>query len=532
MSQIPFSDLGLRPAMERAVKAMGFETATDIQSEAIPPIRAGQDVVARSQTGTGKTIAFAIPAIECIATDELTPTVQVLLLCPTRELAQQAGHEIRSLARYLPDIRPVEIFGGAAIDRQCIRLRRANLVVGTPGRVMDHMRRKTLKLDHVKMVILDEADEMLNMGFKEDIETILRGVPQERQTVLFSATMPPAILALTKEFQRSPQVIEIDKDHATLEGIEQKYFEVPHSAKKEALLALMKSHKEARSIIFCNTKKMVDEITQELQTHGFSVESIHSDIRQSRRTSVMLAFKRSKISTLVATDIAARGIDARDVDYVINYDIPQNPEYYIHRIGRTGRAGKSGCSITICGGRRETAIVRGIVAGIGSKLSQMQPPIHVDAQIDRQEPSQGLLKQAVRKKPSWAEREPERAPTVAKKACPAYETIAIGIGKNQEAKKNLILYTIIEHTALTAADIGKIQIFPERTVVEVPASSVEQTVRALTGCTICGRPAKVEKLAGAPTPYQRPQSRAPHSARPFQKTRKATRSHNGYKEKK
>ncbi|MGE4352596.1 MAG: DEAD/DEAH box helicase [Oscillospiraceae bacterium] len=368
MTQITFSDMGLNPDIERALNTMGFDTATTIQAEAIPPIRAGRDVAARSQTGTGKTFAFAIPAIELIAAEEKTPKVEVLILCPTRELAQQTGDEIRKLARYIPTVRPAVIFGGAAIDRQCIRLRHANIVIGTPGRIMDHMRRKTLKLGGLKMIVLDEADEMLNMGFKEDIETILRGAPEERQTVLFSATMPPAILALTKAFLHSPQVIETDKDPAILAGIAQKYVETPHSAKVGALTALMKVYRPKRAIVFCNTKKMVDEIAKTLNSRGFTAESIHSDIRQAQRTLAMSDFKRGKTSVLVATDIAARGIDVPDIDYVINYDVPQTTEYYIHRIGRTGRAGKSGCSITICDGRREAEQICGIAAMIDSKI--------------------------------------------------------------------------------------------------------------------------------------------------------------------
>ncbi|MEA4966221.1 MAG: DEAD/DEAH box helicase [Oscillospiraceae bacterium] len=374
MTQTSFSDMGLNPNIERALVAMGFGTATSIQAEAIPPIRAGRDVAARSQTGTGKTLAFAIPAVELIDVGEKTPTVQVLVLCPTRELAQQTGAEIRKVARYIPAVRPVEVYGGAAIDRQCIRLRRANIVIGTPGRVMDHMRRKTLKLSHLKMIVLDESDELLNMGFREDIETIFRDIPAERQTILFSATMPPAILALTKDFQHSPQIIEIDKDHATLEDIKQKYIEVPHPAKMAVLTALMKFYKPKKAIVFCNTKKMVDEITEMLNSSGVSAESIHSDIKQSQRTAAMAGFKHGNTSILVATDIASRGIDVSNVDFVINYDIPQNAEHYVHRIGRTGRAGKSGCSITICGGHREAALIRRIAAGINSKMTRIQLP--------------------------------------------------------------------------------------------------------------------------------------------------------------
>jgi len=340
MTKIPFSELGLTPEIERAVAAMGFETPTDVQAEAIPPIREGRDVVARSQTGTGKTLAYAIPAIERIDTGEKSSTVQVLVLCPTRELAMQSADEVRKLARYIPEIRPVEVYGGADITKQCIRLRSANIVVGTPGRIMDHLRRKTLKLSNLKMLVLDEADEMLDMGFKEDIETILRGVPEERQTVLFSATMPPAILALTKDFQRSPVTIDIDSAHATLDEIKQEYLEVPHSAKMAALLSLMEFHRKARTLVFCNTKTMVDEITGELNARGFAAEGIHSDIRQSQRTSVMADFKQGRTEILVATDIAARGIDVSGIDFVINFDLPTERRilYPPHRPHRPRRA--------------------------------------------------------------------------------------------------------------------------------------------------------------------------------------------------
>lgn len=561
--------MGLNPNVERALKTMGFETATGIQSEAIPPIREGRDVIARSQTGTGKTIAFAIPAIELIDTEEKTPTVQVLVLCPTRELAQQAGDEIRKLTRYIPSVRPVEIFGGAAIDKQCIHLRRANIVIGTPGRVMDHMRRKTLKLGRLKMIILDEADEMLNMGFKEDIETILRDVPEERQTVLFSATMPPAILALTNDFQRSPVMIDADKGHATLDVIEQKYIEVPHSAKMAALLSLMEFHRQARSIIFCNTKKMVDELTGLLISRGFAAESIHSDIKQAQRTSVMYGFKRGKTSILVATDIAARGIDVSDIDFVINFDIPANTEYYIHRIGRTGRAGKSGCSITICGGRRESAIIRGIAASINSKITQIQPPTSTDVEKSQNDELIKLLENALLEEPSplfsavveqliekglsgqkIAEaalrlsfsgkytalpnipkiKEPARPAATEKKRTFAerpsrhYATITIDVGEAHNIKKNHILGAMIENTELTASDIGKIEIFPEQTVVEVPPDSVEKTLKAMSGCNIFGRRVHPEKLAGVCKPSRRQDGERSRGEKRFCKTAKPYRA--------
>ncbi|NCB51110.1 MAG: DEAD/DEAH box helicase [Clostridia bacterium] len=569
MTKTLFSDMGFNPDIERALQTMGFEEATSIQSEAIPPIRAGRDVLARSQTGTGKTLAFAIPAIESIVTDEKSPTVQVLVLCPTRELAQQAGDEIRKLARYIPEVRPVEIFGGAAIDKQCIRLRHANIVIGTPGRIMDHMSRKTLKLGHLKMIILDEADEMLNMGFKEDIETILRDVPEARQTVLFSATMPPAILALTKDFQRSPVIIETGEGQATLDEIEQKYIEVPHSAKTAALVSLMELNRQARTLVFCNTKTMVDEITAQLRSRGFSAESIHSDIRQAERTSVMQGFKHGKTDVLVATDIAARGIDVKDIDFVINFDLPPNAEYYIHRIGRTGRAGKPGCSITICGGPRESAAIRRLVLGIDAKIVRIQPPTAGDVEKSHSAELAGLLEKAICEKPSpmfsavvnqlteKGHSGPEIAeaalrlgfsakysaipkipegkvprPVVAEKKrvsgerpCREYAAISIDLGAQNNIKKNHILGAMIERTGLTASDIGKIEIFHEQTVVEVPPESVDATVKAMAGCSICGKTAHTEKLSGVCKPVRRQEGGSTRGKKPFSKTAKPKHAH-------
>ncbi|MEG1108934.1 MAG: DEAD/DEAH box helicase [Oscillospiraceae bacterium] len=380
MTQVSFSDLSLTPKVERAVSMMGFDFATPIQSEAIPVIRTGVDVIARSQTGTGKTVAFGIPAIECIDTHEEKPSIQVLILCPTRELAVQGEEEIRKLARFKEGIHPVAIYGGAPIEKQCINLRRANIVVGTPGRVMDHMRRKTLKLSNLKMIVLDEADEMLNMGFKEDIETILLDAPAERQTVLFSATMPPAIMSITKQFQHNPTLIEIDKSQVTIDNIEQLYIDVPHDRKKDALSALLNFYQPGRALIFCGTKRMADELTVYLNDRSIGAVSIHSDIKQSQRTEALRDFKNGKTPILIATDIAARGIDVNDIEYVINYDIPSNTEYYVHRIGRTGRAGKSGRSITICSSKREVSDMRRISIAVKSEIKQLTLPTPADIQ--------------------------------------------------------------------------------------------------------------------------------------------------------
>ena len=326
-NQTLFSELSLTPAIRRAVEAMGFETATDIQAQSIPLIQSGCDVIGRSQTGTGKTVAFGIPALEAIdTTSELRHAVQVLILCPTRELAVQACEEIRKLAQFMPGIRAVDVYGGAPMDRQILRLKTANIVVGTPGRVMDHMRRKTLRLDALKMIVLDEADEMLSMGFREDIETILAETPEQRQTVLFSATMPPAILALTRTYQKNPQLVQIAQTQETVENIEQTYCDVPMGRKMDALALLLQYEAPKLALIFCNTKRMVDEITEYLGQHDFLAEGLHGDMKQSQRTKVMSGFKHGRTGILVATDVAARGIDVNDIDYVINYDVPQSAE--------------------------------------------------------------------------------------------------------------------------------------------------------------------------------------------------------------
>lgn len=372
MNQIPFAQLELMPEIKRAIEEMGFENATEIQSNSIPVIQQGCDVIGRSQTGTGKTIAFGIPALEAV--EPSLKNAQVLILCPTRELAVQACEELQKLAKFMPGIKTADVYGGAPMDRQIAKLRTANIVVGTPGRVMDHMRRKTLKLHHLKMIVLDEADEMLSMGFRDDIETILSETPEERQTILFSATMPPEILALTRKYQREPRLIEVNKKQVTVANIEQCYYDVPMGRKMDALNLILRYYDPHRCMIFCNTKKMVEDVTEYLCRHKIQAEGLHGDMKQSQRTKVMDSFKQGRTAVLVATDVAARGIDVNDIDYVINYDIPQNTEYYVHRIGRTGRAGKSGKAITICSGRRQVEVLVRIGRLVKSEIKAEEIP--------------------------------------------------------------------------------------------------------------------------------------------------------------
>lgn len=403
MNPVKFQELNLPAALQRAIDALGFDTATEIQSGSIPLIRAGRDVIGRSQTGTGKTIAFGLPAIEQV-NDEAGRCVQVLILCPTRELAVQAGSELRKLARYTDGINITEVYGGASMENQIRQLKRANIVVGTPGRVMDHMRRRTLKLQNLKMIVLDEADEMLSMGFRDDIETILKDTPEGRQTLLFSATMPPEIMRLTREYQNEPEVVAVNPKQVTVENIEQSYCLVPSGRKLEALCTLLREQRAKRAIIFTNTKRMVDQVVAYLKQNGVRAEGIHGDMRQTQRLRVMDSFKRGRLTAFVATDVAARGIDVNDVDFVFNFDVPQNPEYYVHRIGRTGRAGKSGRAITLCASRRQVQDLLAMARALKAEVSPLDLLLGKPAAVQESAPvPEKPAKQAHPKKPNALE---------------------------------------------------------------------------------------------------------------------------------
>ncbi len=345
-----FSELGLSPEILKAIDKLGFEQASPIQAAAIPVLMTGKDIVGQSQTGSGKTAAFAIPAIE--KTDPANRAVQVLILCPTRELAVQVCEEVHKLAFFKRGISALPIYGGQSYDRQLQGLRQgAQIVIGTPGRVMDHMERGTLRLDQIRTVILDEADVMLNMGFREDIEFILRATPPARQTVFFSATMPRPIRELIENHSKEPQSVRIEQQAMTVPSIEQVYFEVDRRWKVEALTRLIDVNDLKLGIIFCNPKRMVDELVEHLNTQGYSAEGLHGDMSQNLRDRVMNKFRKSGLKFLVATDVAARGIDVDDIEVVVNYDLPYDPEDYVHRIGRTGRAGRSGMAFTFVSGR-------------------------------------------------------------------------------------------------------------------------------------------------------------------------------------
>ncbi len=345
-----FSELGISPDLLKAITKLGFEQASPIQAAAIPVLMQGLDAVGQAQTGSGKTAAFGVPAIEKV--DVRVRAVQALILCPTRELAVQVCEEIHKLAFFKRGIHALPIYGGQSYDRQLSGLRQgAQIVIGTPGRIMDHMRRGTLQLNLVKFVVLDEADVMLDMGFRDDIEFILQAVPTTRQTVFFSATMPRPIQDLIQRYARDPRILHMEDKTLTVSTTEQMYYEVDRRFKIELLTRLIDIHDLRLGIIFCNTKRMVDDLADHLNVQGYSADRLHGDMTQAMRDRVMNKFRKSGLEFLVATDVAARGIDVNDVQVVFNYDLPYDAEDYVHRIGRTGRAGRTGLAISFVAGR-------------------------------------------------------------------------------------------------------------------------------------------------------------------------------------
>lgn len=372
MNKTTFESLPLSAEIKHALSDMGFEQASPIQAAAIPIIEKGSDVIGQAMTGSGKTVAFAAPAIDKIDASKRHP--QVLILCPTRELAIQVAVECGKLLKHKPDIRELAVYGGQPIDRQSMALRKGvHLVIGTPGRIMDHMERRTLDFSNLKCVILDEADEMLDMGFREDIERILDTTPTSRQTILFSATMAKSIVSLAQRYQKNPEHVKISHESVTAPLIEQFYVETGPRDRFDTLTAILDKYSPKLAVIFCNTKQRVDDVTENLRALGYNTAGIHGDMRQPKRDSVMKQFRAGIVEILVATDVAARGIDVEGVEIVVNYDLPQDPEYYVHRIGRAGRAGREGKSFSILG-QRDFYILREIERYSKTRMIKHETP--------------------------------------------------------------------------------------------------------------------------------------------------------------
>lgn len=522
MEQNRFEDMNLSKEILKAVADMGFEEASPIQSRAIPHILDGKDVIGQAQTGTGKTAAFGIPILEKVNPHD--KKLQVLVLCPTRELAVQVAEEIRRLSKYKGDIKVLPIYGGQSIDRQIMGLKKGvQVIIGTPGRVMDHMERRTIKPETVKMVVLDEADEMLDMGFIDDIETILKKTPEERQTVMFSATMPPDIMSLAKKYQKSPEIIKVVHKELTVPSIEQVYFEVKETMKPEILSRLIDMYNPKLSLVFCNTKRRVDELLLQLQARGYACEALHGDMKQSQRDRVMEKFRKGIIDILVATDVAARGIDVDDVEAVFNYDVPQDEEYYVHRIGRTARAGRAGRAFTFVVGR-EIYKLRDIQRYTRTKIILQDIPtvdnieeIKANSFLDRVKAvvEEGHLTKYV----NWIESiagedfsSLEIAAAMLKLSIGGGESIEdvmeeefentggapgmvrlfINVGRNQNVGARDIVGAIAGNTGLPGKLIGSIDVYDRFTFVDVPREYAKEVLSVMKDNQIKGRRIEIE----------------------------------------
>ena len=561
-----FNELNLSEELIRATDELGFEEMTEIQEKSIPLLLQGKDLVGRSNTGTGKTAAFGIPAVESISeTDKRMPAV--LILCPTRELAVQACGEIRKFAKFKSSVKASAVYGGASMERQIMELKRgANIIIGTPGRVMDHIRRRTLKLENLRTVILDEADEMLNMGFREDIETILSEVPEDRQTVLFSATMPPEIMAITEKFQHDPVQIKIKSSQKTVELIKQFYFQTAMGRKTDALKLLLAAYAPDSAMVFCNTKKMVDELTEELIKSGFRAAGIHGDLKQIQRTQVMNSFKNRTAAILVATDVAARGIDVSGIDMVFNYDLPQDNEYYIHRIGRTGRAGLEGKAYTLITGRRQLNEMKDIARYTKADITELPLPNKADIVklktdalirsiaetderpdhsayeildrlaeqgIDCREACARLIgKQLKAELAGLPEFDMPKPLKKGKRSGAKTIKIDLNIGRNKRIAPNFILGALADATGMSGQDFGKIDIFDSHTTVEIPESETDYILDTANPMKINGHPVEVKLYKGGDNerPFRKSNSndRRPDRKRAAYRNKQKSEIYNDY----
>lgn len=549
MCAMKFNDIEMKENIARAIEVMGFDEMTKIQEKAIPVLREGRDVIGRSQTGTGKTMAFAIPAAELVRPKLKAP--QVLVLLPTRELALQVAGEFEKLLQFIPKVKVCALFGGAPMDKQFKALNGgAQVVVGTPGRIMDHLRRGSLILDHLAFVVLDEADEMLDMGFREDIETILNTVDHPVQMALFSATIPEEIRHIAESYQTDPVRIEIAPQTMVASGIEQKYFNIADESKFEALTRLLDVYKPNRAMIFCNTKMFVDDLVNNLQENGYAADKIHGDMRQEARLAVLERFSSGRLQILVATDVAARGIDVENVDIVFNYDVPDNEEYYIHRIGRTGRAGKQGLSLTLARRRdrfrlqRITALTkkeieRAMIPG-GEEINAMkmqrfkerfvhqaEDPVNIEKYLkvidDLSEDYEPRFIAAVllgkllpltdardlnvhfdreRKQRKVKEGKERRRQSESRQEGKHYNDplktrrIRINLGKTDGIRKGDVLGALCNECGISSAEVGHIEMMPKQTFVDVDARLAPKITKRLTGKYLKNKKITAELIRG------------------------------------
>lgn len=510
-----FADLDLSPPLLRALVDMGFEEPTPIQKQAIPLLMSGQDIAGQAQTGTGKTAAYAIPGIERCKDD--LKAVQVLVLCPTRELCVQIATEYSKLLKYRKDIHVLPVYGGQAIDGQIRELKRGvHIVIGTPGRILDHIARTTLSLSSVHLVVLDEADQMLDMGFRPDIESILTYVPRERQTVIFSATLPKPILQISRRYQRDPAMVRIAPKELAGPGIDQYFIELAESARDEALFRLLDRHTPSCALVFANTRRMVDQIAGRLKSQGYISEALHGDMKQRERDRVMAGFRSGSISILVASDVAARGIDVEDVEIVFNYDLPQDIEYYVHRIGRTARAGKGGKSISFVM-PRDRWRMKDIQRQTNSHMQRMSIPTAAEIAESRAKESVARIKTTIEKEDltryqaiisglvtegydpvqlaaaflreqsaysdtsGISERTESSIPEQ-----PGHARLFISAGRKDGFSPRDIVYAVSSACNMPERAVGDIQMYPAYSFVQIPSSYVNRVISRLDGAEIRG----------------------------------------------
>ncbi len=527
METIRFDDLGLMPQILRGIEEMGFEEATPIQAQAIPVVMEGRDVIGQAQTGTGKTAAFGIPMLQRI--DTSIKKTQALILSPTRELAIQVAEELRNLSRFMHGVKILPVYGGQDISKQIRSLKGGiQVIVGTPGRVMDHLRRRTIRCEDVRLVVLDEADEMLNMGFREDIETILEYVPEERQTVLFSATMPKPILEITRKYQTDAVTIKVVKKELTVSNIEQYYFDVKRKDKVEVLTRLLDYYNPKGSIVFCNTKRMVDELSHELTLRGYFAEGLHGDMKQAQRDRVMANFRKGKTDILIATDVAARGLDIDYVEAVFNYDIPQDDEYYVHRIGRTGRAGRTGKAFSFVKGK-EVYKLKDIMRYCKTKIFAQPIPSSEDVAQMRAEKVMDKIASIIEEEDlhdmiNFIEKQINESDYTAMDIAAAFlkqslgglETapegygandrydygntgaedgmvrLFINIGKKQKVRPGDILGAVAGESGMKGGLVGTIDMYDKFTFVEVPKEYASKVLSAMKNVQIKGNKINIE----------------------------------------
>lgn len=390
-----FTNLNLSENLLKALSDMGFTAPSGIQAAAIPQIMMGIDIIAKAPTGSGKTAAFAIPILEKLDLNSGNKNIQALVLCPTRELAMQVHREFEKLSKYEDSVSVVSVYGGQQIEKQLSALKkRPQIIVATPGRLMDHLRRGSINLNALSMVVLDEADEMLDMGFREDIHTILEDTPENRQTILFSATMAKDIVAITKKFQKSPNIVDVTDNLQNTPNIEQLYFEVTEKDKIELLTRLLDLHNVKLALVFCNTKSNVDKVVEILKTRGYLSDSLHGDMNQAQREKVMRGFRNGGVEILVATDVAGRGIDVKNVEAVFNYDLPRDDEDYIHRIGRTARAGKEGKALTFVS-KKQVQSIRRIERANGVLIKKKEVPTFEEIELARTSSYENKIKDII-----------------------------------------------------------------------------------------------------------------------------------------